>query len=130
MVTAEAAVVLPVLVLVLAAALSAVAVVTAQLRCTDAAREGARAAARGESDAVVARIAGSSAPAGGTVEVTRDAETATVRVSASVELLPGLGPSIEVSAGATAALEPGLDLTGAASGRSWPSATQAARGPP
>ena len=49
MVTAETAVVLPVLLLVLAGAVAAVVVVGAQLRCVDAAREGARAAARGES---------------------------------------------------------------------------------
>jgi Flp pilus assembly protein TadG len=45
MVTAETAVVLPVLLLVLAGAVAAVTVVGAQLRCVDAAREGARAAA-------------------------------------------------------------------------------------
>ena len=46
MVTAETAVVLPVLLVVLAGAVAAVTVVGAQLRCVDAAREGARAAAR------------------------------------------------------------------------------------
>ena len=40
MVTAETAVVLPVLLLVLAGAVAAVTVVGAQLRCVDAAREG------------------------------------------------------------------------------------------
>ncbi len=109
MVTAEAAVVLPVLVFVLAAALAAVSVVTAQMRCTDAAREGARAAARGESDAAVQQIATSSAPEGSSVTVTRDGDTATVRVTASVALFPGLGPAMTVSDSATAALEPGLD---------------------
>ncbi len=42
MVTAETAVVLPVLLLVLAAVVGAVVVVGAHLRCVDAAREGAR----------------------------------------------------------------------------------------
>src|SRR5206468_10387938 len=51
MVTAETAVVLPVLLLVLAGAVAAVTVVGVQLRCVDAAREGARAAARGETSA-------------------------------------------------------------------------------
>lgn len=109
MVTAEAAVVLPVLVLVLAAALSAVSVVTAQMRCTDAAREGARAAARGESDAVVRQIAESSAPAGSSVSISRNDDSATVEVSAAVPLLAGLGPAMTVSDSATAALEPGLE---------------------
>ena len=107
-VTAETAVVLPVLVFVLAAALAAVSVVTAQMRCADAAREGARAAARGESDSVVRQIAADSAPAGSSVSVTRDGETATVVVDAAVALFPGLGPSIDVSDDASAALEPGL----------------------
>ncbi|MDQ4039265.1 MAG: pilus assembly protein [Actinomycetota bacterium] len=109
MVTAEAAVVLPVLVFVLAAALAAVSVVTAQLRCTDAAREGARAAARGESSAAVREIAASSAPEASTVSVRQDGETVTVDVSAEVPLFPGLGPSMTVSDSATAALEPGVE---------------------
>jgi len=109
MVTAETAVVLPVLVFVLAAALAAVSVVTAQMRCTDAAREGARAAARGESSAAVLRIAASSAPDASTVTVDQDGETVTVQVTASVPLFPGLGPSMTVSDSATAALEPGVD---------------------
>jgi len=116
MVTAEAAVVLPVLVFVLAAALAAVSVVTAQMRCADAAREGARAAARGESDAAVWQIASASAPSESSISVARGADTATVEVRAGVDLVPGLGPSIAVSDSATAALEPGLDLTASAGG--------------
>lgn len=108
MVTAETAVVLPVLVFVLAAALAAVSVVTAQMRCTDAAREGARAAARGEPSAAVQEIAASSAPDASTVTVNQNGETVTVQVSASVPLIPGLGPSMTVSDSATAALEPGV----------------------
>lgn len=116
MVTAEAAVVLPVLVFVLAAALAAISVVTAQMRCTDAAREGARAAARGESDAAVQQIAASSAPDGSSVTVTRTGASATVEVTASIGLFPGLGPAVTVSDSATAALEPGLDEAGSALG--------------
>lgn len=108
MVTAETAVVLPVLIFVLAAALAAVSVVTAQMRCTDASREGARAAARGESSAAVQAIAASSAPEASTVSVSQDGETVTVKVSAEVPLFPGLGPSMTVSDSATAALEPGI----------------------
>lgn len=120
MVTAEAAVVLPVLVFVLAAALAAVSVVTAQMRCADAAREGARAAARGESDAAIQDIAASSAPAGSAVSVTRDGDRAIVEVRASVPLFPGLGPSMTVTDSATAALEPGLDTTSASGSRGPP----------
>jgi Flp pilus assembly protein TadG len=130
MVTAEAAVVLPVLVLVLAAALAAVSVVTAQMRCTDAAREGARAAARGESDAAVRQIAASSAPDGSAVSVTRDGATATVQVSASVALFPGLGPSMRVTDSATAVLEPGLDAGVSAFGGGGNNRGRDSRGPP
>lgn len=130
MVTAEAAVVLPVLVFVLAAALAAVSVVTAQMRCTDAAREGARAAARGESDAAVQQIAASSAPDGSGVTVTRNADTATVRVTASVPLFPGLGPAMTVSDSATAALEPGLEEPASALSGSDGGQDRDARGPP
>lgn len=130
MVTAETAVVLPVLVFILAAALAAVSVVTAQMRCTDAAREGARAAARGESDSAVQQIALSSAPDGSAVSVNRDSETVTVQVTASVPLFPGLGPSMTVSDSATAALEPGFDAAAAGSGQSEDGRAVAARGPP
>src|SRR5436305_1861879 len=64
MVTAETAVVLPVLLLVLAGAVAAVTVIGAELRCVDAAREGARAAARGEDPAAGAAAAAVSAGSG------------------------------------------------------------------
>ncbi|WP_245852398.1 TadE family type IV pilus minor pilin [Blastococcus aggregatus] len=107
MVTTETAVVLPVLLLVLLCAVAAVTVVGAQLRCVDAAREGARAAARGETDAVVAELAGRVAPEGADTAVREDGER--VRVTVSVELAP-LGPvplRTRVSAEAVAVREPG-----------------------
>lgn len=73
MVTAEIATALPSLILALLLAVWAVAVATAQLRVSDAAREGARAAARGESDAVTTTLADRAAPAGAEVDLqTRD----------------------------------------------------------
>jgi Flp pilus assembly protein TadG len=108
MVTAETAVVLPVLVLVLVGAVAAVTVVGAQLRCVDAAGEGARAAARGEDAASITEMVRRAAPDGATTTVTRVGED--VRVTVAVELAP-LGPvpwRIEVSAAATARLEPGV----------------------
>ena len=84
MVTAEAALVLPVLVLVLAAAVGALVVVGAQLRCIDAAREAVRAAARGEEHAAVVAVAAGAAPDGATVEVTASAEAVAVTVRARV----------------------------------------------
>jgi Flp pilus assembly protein TadG len=108
MVTAETAVVLPVLLLVLLCAVAAVTVVGAQLRCVDAAREGARAAARGETAAVVAELAGRIAP-DGAVTAVRTVEDR-VRVTVSVEVAPlGLFPlRSRVSAEAVAVREPGV----------------------
>ena len=106
MVTAETAVVLPVLVLVLAAAVAAVVVVGAQLRCVDAAREAARAAARGDSAAVVGQLAAAAAPDGAVTELGGEGDTVRVTVSATVSPL-GLPWHVEVSATATGVREPG-----------------------
>ena len=62
MATAELAVVLPTLVLIIAAGLSMLSVVVAQVRCVDAAREAARAAARDEPTEVVRATATRAAP--------------------------------------------------------------------
>src|SRR4051812_17400166 len=86
MVTAETAVVLPVLLLVLAGAVAAVTVVGGQLRCVDAAREGVRAAARGEAPAVVYAIASRAAPSGAVTGVIDAGEE--VRVIVSAEIAP------------------------------------------
>jgi hypothetical protein len=106
-VTAEIAVALPALVVMVMAALSAVAVATAQLRCVDAAREAARAAARGDTLPVVRGIARHSAPPRAAVAVTTHGEQVSVTVSASVRLLSGRGPAIAVEGRAVAAVEPG-----------------------
>lgn len=107
MVTAETAVVLPVLVFVLAAAVAAVIVVGSQLRCVDAAREGARAAARGEPVAVVTELAGRAAPDGARTSVTTTADTVSVTVTASVQPLGPLPWRLQVHASASAVVEPG-----------------------
>ena len=107
MVTAETAVVLPVLLLVLAGAVAAVTVVGAQLRCVDAAREGARAAARGEDTAVVTALAGRAAPDGAVTTVAADGATVTVTVSADVAPLGPVPLRVPVSASAVAQREPG-----------------------
>ncbi len=106
MVTAELAVALPALVAVLLLALAGVTAATAQLRCVDAAREGARAAARGESPSVARAAALREAPRGSvvTVRVGGGLVTVTVRGQAgAVGSLPGL----PVSGRAVAAQEPG-----------------------
>jgi Flp pilus assembly protein TadG len=109
MVTAETAVVLPVLLVVLAGVVAAVVVVGAQLRCVDAAREGVRAAARGEDTAAVTALARRAAPDGATVGVSGDDE---VRVTVTARIAP-LGPvplRITVTAEAVALREPDGDL--------------------
>jgi len=109
MVTAETAVVLPVLLIVLAGAVAAIVVVGAQLRCVDATREGVRAAARGEAPAAVTEIVRRAAPDGAVVSVTRSGDE--VRVAVVVDVAP-LGPvplRIRVTAEAVARVEPGVD---------------------
>ncbi|MGY1843203.1 TadE family type IV pilus minor pilin [Modestobacter sp. SYSU DS0875] len=106
MVTAETAVVLPVLLFVLAGAVAAVVVVAGQLRCVDAAREGARAAARGEPAAVVQRVAGAAAPDGAAVGQGGSGDTVTVTVAAVVAPLGPVPWRVTVTATATAVLEP------------------------
>ena len=83
-VTAETAVVLPVLVLVLAVLVFVLACVSAQLRCVDAARSAARLAARGEPAAVVQAAARAAAPAGAVVRVSRSGDQVLVVVDADV----------------------------------------------
>ena len=88
--------VLPVLALLLAVGLWAVAVAGAQVRCVDAARDAARAAARGESDATATTVAQAAAPGGAQVVVSRDGGLVTVTVSARVS--GGLGPLSAITA--------------------------------
>ncbi len=107
MVTAETALVLPVLLLVLAGAVAAVTIVAAQLAWVDAARAGARAAARGEDAATVQQLATRAAPDGARVGQRTDGDLVTVEVEAVVDPLGPLPLSVRVRAGATALLEPG-----------------------
>jgi hypothetical protein len=102
--------VLPVLALLLAVGLWAVAVAGAQVRCVDAARDAARAVARGESDATATTAAEAAAPGGAQIAVSRTGGLVTVTVSARVG--GGVGPlsaitAPTVSATATAESEGG-----------------------
>lgn len=108
MVTAETAVVLPVLVVVLAAAVWVLASVSAQLRCVDAARVGARAAARGDSVAAASAAASAVAPSGAQVTVVRSGESVSLLVRAAVRPFgPALSrlPAMPVAARAVALVE-------------------------
>jgi len=104
--TAEFAVVLPALVLVVVAGMTAMSVLLTQLRCVDAARESARAAARGESDAVIRSSATRSAPEGAGVRVFVAGTEVRVTVSAEAGAGGGLLPSFRVEATAVALREP------------------------
>lgn len=108
-VTAEAALVLPVLVLVTVALVWTSSLVLTQVRLVDAARETARAVAR-DDGVESARAQGARvAPDGARVEVREEDGTVTVTVTARVHPLPGLAflPSAEMTADAvTSAEEP------------------------
>ncbi|MEU8787832.1 TadE family type IV pilus minor pilin [Streptomyces sp. NPDC048643] len=94
-VTAEAAVVLPSLVLVGIALVWALLAASAQIQCVDAARAGARAAARQDSPEAVVATARRAAPAGAKVTVSREADLVRVTVDARTpgptELSLGVG---------------------------------------
>ena len=117
MVTAEFAVLLPVVVLVLAGALACLSCVIDQVRCVDAARAGARAAARGEAPARVQEVADALAPDGSAVTVSTGGGDVVVHVQARDRAWSGIIPQplrpgadarmpLE-SAGASSAVSPG-----------------------
>jgi hypothetical protein len=104
-VTAELALSLPAVALLLAVLVGVGRVVTVQVQCVDAARAGARAAARGESAPTVVSAATSVGPDGARVSVTRNGDGVIVIVRAAAPVpLPGAG-ALEVSARAAAGLE-------------------------
>lgn len=106
-VTAETAVALPSLVLVLGVALAAVEAVTVQLACIDAARTGARALARGESDRAVQALVARVAPEAASTELSEDGAFARVVVSAPVRLGAEVTVPIDVVGEAATPREPG-----------------------
>lgn len=104
MVTAELAACLPVLMLVLAVALAAVSVAGARVRLQDAAREAARAAARGD-DVAAHRLAREEAP-GAVVQLDTGRDTVAATARERVHPLGGWLPGFAVSERAVAAVEP------------------------
>ncbi|MEV5436707.1 TadE family type IV pilus minor pilin [Streptomyces sp. NPDC052682] len=102
-VTAESAVVLPVLVLFAASLIWGLLVVVAQIRCVDAARTGARAAARQEPAGAVVEAAREVAPSGAEITVSREAQQVRVTVVAQPPLLYGL--PLELREDAVASVE-------------------------
>jgi Flp pilus assembly protein TadG len=107
-VTAETAMALPCLILVLSVLLAVVHALRSELAAQDAAAVGARLAARGESLAAVGRATRAVAPAGSAVAVSRADGLVRVAVTARVQLFgpaARLLPSISVTAGAFASDE-------------------------
>jgi Flp pilus assembly protein TadG len=104
MVTAELAACLPVLVLLLAVAVSAVTVADARVRVQDAAREAARAAARGD-PAAAHSLAGQAAP-GVSVHITAAGEQVVAVATLRTHLLASWLPAVTVTERAVAAVEP------------------------
>jgi Flp pilus assembly protein TadG len=106
-VTAESAIAIPSLVVLLMIFVWVILVVTAQLRVVDAARVGARAAARGESIEQSISVAGQAAPPGAEAYVTRSGDEIRVKVEVDVPPPGGIAvlPSIHLDAIAYAAVE-------------------------
>ncbi|VXC25334.1 TadE family type IV pilus minor pilin [Nocardioides sp. AX2bis] len=110
-VTAEAALVLPLLVAVTVALCWLLAVGAAQVRTVDAAREAARSAARGDDPGAVRDLALRVAPDGATVDVALGAEEVVVTVTGRVAGPGGLVswlPGATVGSQAVARVEPGV----------------------
>nr|WP_183321769.1 TadE family type IV pilus minor pilin [Flexivirga oryzae] len=84
MVTAELAAAIPALIFVLLVAVNAVMIGIDQVRCVDAARAAARAAARGDSAQAVQEVGARAGPSGSAVSVAAGGAMVTVTVSAPV----------------------------------------------
>jgi Flp pilus assembly protein TadG len=104
MVTAELAACLPVLVLMLAVVLTAESVVAARVRLQDAAREAARASARGD-PAAAHLLAGKAAP-GASVEVSSGSDDVVAIARLQVHPLGAWLPALTITERAVAAVEP------------------------
>jgi hypothetical protein len=101
MATVEAALAIAALVVVVGLAVGGLAAMSAQLRCVDAAREGARLAARGDERAA-ADAAQKIGPGGAVLQLRQDGDYVIARVSTRSAVLPALA----ISAESVAALEP------------------------
>ena len=106
MVTAEFAVVLPAVVLVLALSLGALGLAMDQVRCVDAARAGARAASRGDSDGAVMLVTRRAAPSGALVSISTSGDLVEVSVVSRPRVAGSLLPTwLHASSTASAARE-------------------------
>lgn len=122
MVTAELTVAIPTLVGLVLVLVQVLGVLVLSARCADAARAGARAAARGETPTAAAARS-SSAVAGAQVLVSQQGTLVRVQVSKTPTLLPGmvwLLPGRLVSATATADAETAAPTEGLTTDQSIP----------
>jgi len=107
MVTAEFAVVLPAIVLVLGLSLGALGLALDQVRCVDAARAGARAASRGDSDGAVMQVVGRAAPSSAAVSLSSSGDLVQVSVVSRPRVAGNLLPGwLRASSTASAVREP------------------------
>lgn len=106
--TAELAVAMPAVVMAMSAVLAVSQAALAQVQCVDAARAGARAAARGEPPSVVQTLARDGAP-GASVDVQLHGAAVTVSVSRPLRLVLSRGPVVRVRGRATAQVEQVFD---------------------
>ncbi|GHC72998.1 TadE family type IV pilus minor pilin [Streptomyces flavofungini] len=104
-VTAEAAVVLPTLVLFTMALVWALLAASAQIQCVDAARAGARAMARQDPRGTAIAAARQAAPRGASVTVSRDGDLVRVEVVAEAPGPRALGLGLRLRAEAVAMAE-------------------------
>ncbi len=100
-VTVEAAMVIPLLMVVMVACLAGVAYLATQLRCIDAAREAARLFARGDETAATT----AAHQLAGNVSVDMRVEGGVVRVSVTAQPFAGVLPGVRIQASALAAVE-------------------------
>ncbi|HEX3003803.1 MAG TPA: Rv3654c family TadE-like protein [Angustibacter sp.] len=108
--TAELAVALPAVALTAAAVVAVAQAAVAQVDCVDAARAGARAAARGDSASRVQQVARRAAGGASTeVDVATAGGEVTVAVRRRVRLVLPQGPHVTVRARASAETETGRD---------------------
>lgn len=105
-VTAELALALPAVMLVVAVLLVTGAATSAQMRCADGARAGARLAALGQGDAEVTAVARRLAGDGAQVRVQRTPPWVTVEVASDVPGSWFTAGAVGLAASATAWLEP------------------------
>jgi hypothetical protein len=108
-VTAESAMVLPVLVMFAMALVWGLLVVAARIQCVDAARTGARAAAREDPTGAVVRVVRDTAPRDAQVTVAREGDRVRVVVVAKPPALHGL--PFEVREEAVAVVESTVEAT-------------------